>query len=587
MQPDSTRNIARRYRHLFTLPSFGMAVVYSSLPVIILATLSRYVLHTQAPYFALYLVLAEAFLLIGIQLDATALRSRSKVATFRRLGAIAIIGNSTWLIVALVGLVVFYLTGSQERFLALVLLGAFFAVSFRALIFGAVFYGKPNRGIPLAFVQPALLLVPVTFGAGNIFDLVAIVGGLFALLSVGMYLYEINKIKISGEFKTLQLLQAFLNAWVVEDPTNIERLLDIVSREQNVHSDILTIDSSESMSIEIIVPGVHPGPFYPIGSSNLPADIFRMLRTPSLLPLTVHSISDHDLNLPSKSQVENYVSTFRKNKVIDRGGLMSAPLVRVKNKATVSGFALGLTALVFITQAPHGMEDFPVEVREAILEHSRKIGFAETLIIDAHNSEGEKPSRNEAADAVSASNDLLDELKRSEQHGFNVGFAHTSELNAKFPERDLGPAGTGLILFELNNGVRFSLAIVDANNAVQGFREKALDQVKELKILELCTSDTHVTAAKTTGAKGYLALGEQISPEKFASLLGALNREAEKRSASGSFTSAIVEGTVKTIGGKLLDDFSSLLDSTTKIARNGGIALGLIAIGIIVLVALL
>ena len=60
---------------------------------------------------------------------------------------------------------------------------------------------------------------------------------------------------------------------------------------------------------------------------------------------------------------------------------------------------------------------------------------------------------------------------------------------------------------------KFCFVIVDANNSKLGFREevfKDFEKIAGVRILELCTSDTHVTAAKTSGAKGYVALGDRF-----------------------------------------------------------------------------
>jgi len=590
VQPDSTHNIARRYRHLFTLPSIEASILASSLFVILICAISRYVLRTPGIYFVGSLVLAGVFLILGTEIDLLALRMRSGVASFRRLSAIAIISNSIWFLVVIVGLITFLTSGSMIRFLSLLLLGALFAVAFRAFIFGAVFYGRTVSGIPLAFVQPALVTLATVAGssAGIIASAAApaLVGGLIAIIAVTIYLRAINRSESSREFRPLHLLQAFLNAWVIEDASNMERLLDVVSRQHVVRTDILVF-KCDSRLVEVIVPGIHPGPFYPIGSSNLPADIFKMRRNSGKVPLTVHSISDHDLNLPSKREVESYVSSFANSRTVDAGNSMSAPVVKRKNKATVTGIAFGSTALLLITQAPHGMEDFPTTVRDEILRSSREIGFSETLIIDTHNSEGAKPSEEEAQDAISAANEVLTELKGSKRYNFRLGFAHSSETGLELHERDLGPAGVGLVLFELQNGARFSLCIVDANNAALGLREKILGSFKEAGLIEICTSDTHVTAAKTMVKKGYIALGEEISEEKFVQLLKALHEEAEKKMGGGSYESEVVDSSVKTIGGKLLGDFSSLLDSTISTARNGAIALAILTIVMIAVVALI
>ena len=195
---------------------------------------------------------------------------------------------------------------------------------------------------------------------------------------------------------------------------------------------------------------------------------------------------------------------------------MSLPVVKRKNKATVSGIAFGSTALIALTQAPDGMEDFPVSLREEIEKEAERSGFR-AFIIDTHNSEGSKPSDEECKDALEATMHVLEDLKVAKRHEFSFGFAHSSELGLDLG-RDIGPAGFGLLLFNVD-GQAFALVIVDANNAHLGFRDKVFELFESstgTRMLELCTSDTHVTAAKTRDAKGYVALGDLVAPEVFA-----------------------------------------------------------------------
>jgi putative membrane protein len=478
------------------------------------------------------------------------------------------------------------------------MLGATFAIAFRALILGSLFYEKPWQAIPLSIVQPLFLFVSVGFQfriltahffMANPDPIAAIIGGFVAILGIELYMSSINKIKISI-YRPLELLRAFLNAWAVEDATSLERFLDATSKEVYIESRMLEITSSSGRTTSIVLPGVHPGPFYPIGSSNIPGDIFTHLKSDKSFPMIVHSMSDHGLNLSSKIQVEKYVKDLQNRKeILDQGDTMTLPVTKNIGKATVNGLAFGSTALITITQAPHGMEDFPVKVREAIESYSAGKGFKNTLAIDTHNSEGEKPNDAECSDAVTASDGTIDQLISSKQAAFSVGIAHSSELGT-WIERDIGPAGIGIIVFEADSSPRFSLVIVDSNNSLKGFREKVISDYEnetQSKILELCTSDTHVTAAKTSDAKGYLALGDAISEEKFTSVLVDLYRKATEDMGKGTFLSYLIRSNVKTIGSAVLDDFSGLLDSASSEAKYGARILGGIVLAITVIIALI
>lgn len=587
---DSTANIARRYRHLFRLPIAPISILYASIPALLVALLVRFLLHDNALYILSFAVLTELLLLLGIEIDRLVLKS--KIATFRRLASISIISNSIWFLVTLVAVVVLGITKSEGRFLAVVILGAFFAMAFRALVFGSVFYKHTVSGLPLAIVQPVLVLFPSLFSTKflslySISIYSSLIAGGIGLVALELYLYSINGAQRFQQFRPIHLLQAFLDAWTLEDARTLERFMEIVSREKNVETTMIRLDAGGESAM-LVVPGVHPGPFYPIGSSNLPYDIYSKMHSGSLTPLTVHSISDHDLNLSSKSQVERYVESLVGAKPSELGGTMSLPLIKSKNKATVSGIAFGSTALIALTQAPNGMEDFPVSVKDSIERDAKVAGFR-AFIIDTHNSEGPKPNEEECKDMIEVARDVLRELKSSRRYSFRVGFAHSSELQSDFG-KDIGPAGFGLVLFEPEGAQSFSLVVVDANNAHLGFREKVFEFFRSrtnTTIVELCTSDTHVTAAKTRDAKGYVALGDLISAEDFSSDLITLFEKARSKMSHGRYEVSSVWSDVKTIGSEVLEDFSGLLDATISTAKNGAVVLGILAAVLIAVVAMI
>ncbi len=593
-EKNSSNNLARRYRHLFRLPSKGASIVFASIPTIVLELTVQTAFRASLTSLLFLALLTECTLLVTIEIDREVLKSQSGIANYRRLSAISIISNSLWLILSVLGLLMRAINGAEGRFIAMLFLGMFFAVVFRAFIFGSVFYGSTIHGLPLSFVQPILIFLVITLPwvklfTSSLLPAIGISAGLIFLVATEAYLNSVNNSSPVGGMKPMQLLQAFLSAWTLQDPTKIEDILQRLSKIGKVQSSLMKIESKSGLNALLIVPGIHPGPFYPIGSSNLPGDIYLKLRNSNTVPLTVHSISDHELNLPSKSEVENYISSLKENEQIEEGMTITTPVVREVGKATVTGIGFGSTCVVAITQAPHGMEDFPIKVGKEIEEYARKLGFKLTLVIDTHNSEGAKPDEKECLDAINAAKEVLEELTHAKPMAFKFGFAHSSELEMERP-MDIGPAGAGLLNFRLSNGSMFCLVVVDANNCKLGFREEAFKKFQEntgAKILELCTSDTHVTAARTLGDKGYLALGDRVSTTDFVAILASLHKIAKERFGEGSYVASSVSSSVRTAGGEILEIFSDLTDATSQTAKRGAkllVVLGLILIAMVAIV---
>jgi len=593
LEKNSTGNLQRRYSYLFRLPSTGLSLILASLPTIAIELVTRSVLGAGIERTIIYAITTEVALIAGIEIDNLILK-RNEIASFRRLSTISIISNGLWFIVSVVGAVVYAGTKNEGRFFSLVLLGVFFAISFRALVFGSVFYPKPARGLPLAIVQPIILLFPTALSLKaislySVNTITGIAGGLVLIAGIEIYLSVINK-PLDG-LRALQLLQAFLNAWTVNNPKDLEHYFQISSEERSVNTTFIQLETSygsKKPAALLVVPGVHPGPFSPVGSSNLPGDIYESLKTHEIVPLTFHSISDHDLNLPSKEEVKKYTASLQQRETIDTGKKMSLPVTAHRNKATASGFALGKTLLVTLTLAPNGMEDLPGRIREEIYNESKKLGFEMSLVIDSHNSLGERPNEVDTNDLIVAAKEVLNQVFIGNQFEFDFGFSHSSEIGSHQRE-DIGPAGIGFLLFEVK-GSRFCLVVVDANNAKIGFRAEVIQKFEtksSSRILDICTSDTHITAAKASNAKGYLALGDVSSPEEFATTLNLLSELAQARLAQGRYSTSISTSKVRTIGGQVLNNFSGLLDETSQVAKRGAEALGVLAILITAFVGIL
>lgn len=586
MASDPSGNLARRYRRLFRLPSLPTSVAATSIITIALAVIVGLSLKRPVSSVAAFAVFAELVLLLSVKIDDLALKSG--IATYRRLAAISILSNFVWLATALVGSIVNLVAKNEPRFVALVILGLLFAISFRTFILSSIFYGRIFYALPLSLIQPVLLAIPI-FELQNIMVIstpliLAVSLGVFYVIAIEVYLYSINNSQPIAGLRPLQLLQAFLSAWVLEDPGKLEAVFDQISRETTVSTGLLRIESSGKSAL-IVVPGIHPGPFHPVGSSNLPGEIYSNLKTNAIVPLTVHSISDHELNLPSKGEVSKYISTLKESSKLDEGMLMSRSVVKTKGKATVTGIAFGQTCLVMLTQAPYGMEDFPPSVRTEIQSGSEEAGFRYCLVVDTHNSEGAKPNVEECIDAVEAAKQVIAELRDSKREPFKVGLSHSTGDGLP---RDVGPGGVGLVLFGDKIG-EYCLVITDANNAKLGFREELFgkfEKVTGARILEICTSDTHVTAARTMGAKGYLALGDVVAADQFAKTLESLYNEAKASKAEGSYSTMEVQSSVKTIGGEMLDQFSTVMDKTSNTAKTGAKLLAALGVVIVLLTIL-
>ena len=88
----------------------------------------------------------------------------------------------------------------------------------------------------------------------------------------------------------------------------------------------------------MVLPEIHPGPYHPVGGSNIPYLIYKNLDSSAMV---MHSISDHALNLPSKNEVEKYLKNLENSSVKEEGMVCTEPVTVQINKARVIGLLFG------------------------------------------------------------------------------------------------------------------------------------------------------------------------------------------------------------------------------------------------------
>lgn len=574
----TTANIHKRYSLLFTLPSSiitGLLLVIISSPLIILSYIYGNLEFYLIPQ---YLFMFEFVIFISIIIEYLLLKN-NPIAIFRRLAFISVISNGVLLFFIVLGSLL-----TPENFLQFIILGTFFSIAFRLLVIKSVFSNKLFIVLPIVFLQPILILPILTTGYDVITYLVEyplILGsGLILNLAVLIYLNSINSAG-KGILKApaINMLQAFLRAWSSDEPTLLEEIIEFSSSDTTVKTSILNFNTENKNSL-IIIPDIHPGPFYPIGSSNLPYQIFQYFSEKQYSPFVLHGVSGHEMNLASKKEVDHLLESYEHPRNLNSGDTCSQLLTIKSGKATANGLAFGDVAVIFLTLSPIGMEDFPHEMKKPLEDEAEKNGFKHLLLVDTHNSQGSRIIQEEINDLIDVTKKILKELRKEKQYSFKVGYAHSSEININL-ENDIGPAGISLLLLEVNNQ-KYTLLATDSNNARSGLREEIIEQLNTIGIslIEICTTDTHITAGKVMTSNGYIALGDKTQTKYLVNYIKMLYDIAIENLSISKFDVRIIDTNVKVVGHNLLSDISLALDTIIRTARIG--AFSLVALSIIV-----
>ena len=588
---ESTYKLQRRFRLLFTLPSLFTSLITSSAVVLSIILIQGLFASTPTLVKIETTLMFVTIFLFSILFERIILIKHS-FATVRRLLAMSIIPNTAWAILSAFGLYRYSVLGSEQVFYLMVVMGVFTAISIRIIILGSVFFKRISLGILVSFIQPVLLFSIIPFAqTGVLFPLEqfalliqkeTLAFGLALIIPVSSIIYLVALDKTGGRLlqnSPILLLQAFLQAWVSERPKFIEDLLEKFCLEKELTTSVIEFSDKQNTKKSkqvIVVPEIHPGPFHPIGSSNLPFELSQFFSNKKIKSIIFHGISGHEQNLASRSSVNEYIDSMENLKEISEGDTCTEPQSTSIGRATVTGFALGDHAFLILTLAPYGMEDFPIFVREEIVTIAKNIGFNGAILIDAHNSQGVAPVREDCEDIIRASKRILRKIRFNTQLPFSFGYAHSDEINVDFKD-DVGPAGIGLALFEIA-GKKHSIVSVDANNIALGFRDKVVSLNKE--ILDICTTDTHFNAAKVMNSLGYTPFGAESSIKHISKVISKLTNVAEKSMKKSKFIIKIQRSPHKIFGSSLLDEHSTGLDRVFNFVKIGGILIFLITFAI-------
>tara|TARA_B100001750_G_scaffold141820_1_gene113100 strand:- start:2524 stop:4320 length:1797 start_codon:yes stop_codon:yes gene_type:complete len=583
----STFNLQRKFRLLFTLPTFFVSLIIASSTSLSIILIQG--IFSNAPMSQRYEAISIFFIafLFSIILERLILL-RHSFASVRRLLAMSIVPNASWAVLSAFGLYQYSVLQEQQVFYLMVVMGLSTAISIRIIILGSVFFNRISVGTLVSFLQPMLLFIIIPFAQTGVlfpieqFSLLlmeeALAFSLVLIIPVLSVSYLLVLSRTGGTLiksSPLIIFQAFLQAWVAERPKVIEDLIETFSLEKEIVTSVIEFSDKSNISTKnraIIVPEVHPGPFYPIGSSNLPFELWNWSNSINLKSLIFHGISGHEHNLASKAIVTSYLNEMNNLQIVSDGSTCTEPKSRNIGRATVTGLAFGDYAMLILTLAPYGMEDFPIFVREEINKASKSIGFNGVILIDAHNSIGATPVREDCEDIIRAAKDILRKIRFNTQMEFKMGYSHSKKLGINLKD-DVGPAGIGMVLFEIKSKT-YGIVSVDANNIALGFRDDVLSEIDD--VIDICTTDTHFNAAKVMNSLGYTPFGGESSVKEIKKVIKKLQIAAEKSMIKSDFVIKRNKNSYKVFGSALLDDYSVGLDRLFMIAKIGGVSTFLI-----------
>lgn len=598
-QQDSVTNIHKRWSITRLNPSsYKVSVSISIASAALIVTL--YFLYDSAVdqddnlYVSLFYGVSAA--LASSFLDYVFLRGTptNKISKVFHVSAFA---NLLWSTVIGTGLAIDSLSGSPGTLTIYLLEGMLIATAFRLAIFTSVFGAGLIRALGISFVEPIIFTL-VLLTPGQFFDSVnqhpeSLVFGSFFVSWAVLWSILADKAGRPHVLSTFNLLQAFLTAWTEQKGDKMEKIVESRAKCNHIKSDVLRFVSAApyQRDISVVIPGVHPGPFKPIGGSNLPYELFKFFGRSAII---VHGASDHSLNIPSKNELEKYLLSFTSAKVADTAATCTDVVQIKKTRFVVTGVAFGDVVLIMLSTSSGGMEDVPAEVSSKIQDHAHYLRFSKALVVDCHNAMGGPLSAEEQHILFLCAKEALDKIKGSQQHRFSVGYSASfchKKNNGDLIEtknqiewrEDIGQGGLAVLAIKVNQQT-YAIGWADSNNIENHVRNYVLTQLysRGLNMVEICTSDTHYTSGKRT-KQGYYPLGSMTDVKEILAQYEELTSRSFDDPKECSFSHLSVDSEIKVMGKGQFDDYSKALDRSmnlTKIflAISGSVAFSMLLI---------
>jgi putative membrane protein len=360
---------------------------------------------------------------------------------------------------------------------------------------------------------------------------------------------------------TFSILQAFLSAWTENKQEKLENIFDSRSSEDKIRTRLMRFERAGDKPVFVVLPDIHPGPFNPIGGSNLPQKIFNFFENNAIV---LHSISDHSKNLPTTIEVNRYLDSLKKSEIKNSGTECTLPVQIQSNDFSLTCIDFKSSVLMIISK-DGGMEDLPYPIREKIEQFAKDLGYSDIMIADAHNALGNKILEEDEGILTELALTSLKKLKGQLYYSYNIGYSNS--LTSRFKIIELGGGGIGVLNLHVNNK-DYLIGWCDSNNLVNGLRIQIIRELKAagINMLEICSSDTHSSSGKRT-RQGYYALGNVTNEKYIIRSFIEISHRAMSKSSPSSFSYLDSYSQVKLMGKDQFDNYASALNKSMNITK--------------------
>jgi putative membrane protein len=570
--------------------SFLKSILISS--IILLDAIIYYILTLAIPSF------------LGLPLMYLIVKKEGSPLDARRMSGAVQFGIIFWMVLGTLGGIVDLIANSMFFEIRFWLLGMSIGYLFFAFLITGLSDHHPIQNFMAAMVIPLLWLIMITVLSILTPTLPVISYTSFNIL-VALIILIVNSVVVDFIFRSVsqpferdlkingpELLRAFSYSYLVDNPEPFENLLSTIATIQDTPVEVIVFRKEEELLTVGVIPYVHPGPFRNIGSSGLPSMIMNHIKEKYSVPAFVmHGTCTHHQNLTTKRDYG--LITQEIDRLIDETEVhdtISGPHWTDNGRFKVWTLFVGNDVLAITTSAPLDTDDIALEVgRDAANMCRNRVPELDCVaIVDAHNCiDGDTasvmPGDEAAEEYVGALCSSIFTTANRDRTTVSTGIHQFTPTNI-LESDGLGPGGITALVLDTNQR-EMALISIDANNMLQGFREKIIELLvaQGFDDVEVVTTDTHIVNAISVSSRGYDPIGTNKQDEILEAIgIAATKARENMKPTKIGIGFGEVKG-LKTFGEKGFDTL------THDIAEAAGIAkrIGTITAGFAFLISLL
>lgn len=516
----STEEALKAYNLLFNLPRTH----YLALSAITLSLLPAAV--STKPFHAAVAWMSPPFLITVL----TYVLSRSKILTLRRCfgASVASLLAQVVAYLVLISLVIGLSLKNLASVLPFTSSAAFTSVHLIAT--------KPlaERGrctllpAPLSFTLLSTLHAIAYNVELSVAVVYVIISQVTGLVLAHLFLQTIDVMVSDGHREGLKLFKAFANAWLLNDPSQLEVILKQKGEVTHVQVTSLVFRSQRGVEGCFITFDAHPGPFRNVAGSNLPADVVRTIETTlGGVCFVFHSTAMHDRDPASREDAARIVeAALRASVKASKLGesLYTHPVCSREVEPHICCQVIGIP-IISMTWREQMAEDLPYALGIELKKLAKNMGFVDALIIDAHNCylPTKTPSKLSFDEVKLRVARILNEAIKGVVKEVKAAFKTINLPRDLIRSEEIGDAGIKLAFINVGD-TSCIYVLVDANNMDPNFHRILLNALLNQRdqrpgFVEVYTTDTHSVVGLRAIKGGYRAFGTECKSESIISLI--------------------------------------------------------------------